>query len=292
MEKLKGKVVLLDFWTYSCVNCIRTIPKLKEIWEKYKDKRFAMIGIHTPEFEFEKEIGNVKYAVKKNEITWPILSDPKRSNWENYGNNYWPRVAVIDSEGNIIFEHVGESGYEEIDKKISEELIKMREISSDSEIISEKKNKSSSYLSKETYIGKNRNKDIESGKVCSKNECDEYYDNRTYSSDKTYLHGDWMQEKEYAEYKGEEGKGWIARKYFASEVNLVLSGVGEAEVLIDDKLVNKNDAGKDLIFREGKSYVKVEGADMYNIVKHNSFFSRVLKVKPFEEMKVYSYTFG
>ena len=121
IDKLRGKIILLDFWTYSCVNCIRTLPSLKSIWKKYKGKRFMLIGIHTPEFEFEKEIGNVKYAIKKYNIDWPVLQDPERINWENYGNTYWPRAALINGEGEIIFEHIGESGYDDVDSKIAEE---------------------------------------------------------------------------------------------------------------------------------------------------------------------------
>lgn len=290
LERLQGKIVLLDFWAYSCVNCIRTLNALKQIWSKYKNKRFMLIGIHTPEFEFEKELGNVKYAVKKHGIEYPVLSDAERINWENYGNTYWPRIALINSEGKIIFEHVGESGYDEVEEKIIQELVKLREISSDIERMSEKNREYSFGLSKETYAGSLRNQGIP-GKVCTKEGCDEYFDSGNYSPGVIYLHGDWKQEKEYLEYLGLE-KGRIAYRYYASEVNVVLAGVGEAEVLMDNVPIRKEYAGKDVFFKEGKSYVKVEGADMYNIIKSRAFHSGVLRILPFEEMKVYAFTFG
>lgn len=292
LDKLKGKVVLLDFWTYSCINCVRTLPVLKRIWEKYKGKRFMLIGIHTPEFEFEKEIGNVKYAVKKYEINYPILSDPSRDNWENYGNTYWPRCALINSEGEIVFEHIGESGYEEVEREIVKELSKLREVSSDFEPLPEQKKNPPYGLSKETYAGKLRNEGIGSGIACVKEGCNEYVDNGSYTGGVIYLQGMWKQHKEYLEYLGQDYKGWIAYRYHAKEVNVVLSGVGIAEVLYNNFPVMEKDAGKDIIFADGKSFVKLEGADMYNLLKHPGYESGLLTIKPFNEMKVYAYTFG
>ncbi len=291
LERLKGKIILLDFWAYSCVNCIRTLSALKKIVEKYKNKRFVLIGIHTPEFEFEKEIGNVKYAVKKHGINWPVLNDPRRINWDNYGNTYWPRAALINAEGELIFEHVGESGYDEIDSKIEEELRKLGEIS-DSKKIDEQKRKYAYNISKESYAGSLRNNGIGSGKVCTKEGCDEYADPKIYKEGVIYLQGDWAQTEEYLEYKGKEGRGYIAYRYYASEVNVVMSGVGEAEVLVDDAPLTKEGAGSNVVLKNRKSYVKLEGADMYNLIKDKDYHSRVLKILAFEEMKVFAYTFG
>ena len=291
LENMRGKVVLLDFWTYSCVNCVRTIPYLKKIYNKYKGKGLVIIGIHTPEFEFEKEIGNVKYAVKKYGIEWPILSDPLRHNWENYGNQYWPRTALIDGNGQVIFEHVGESGYDEIDSKISEELIKMKDISSDSEIIVEEKRQSTSDMSKESYAGTLRGGEIE-GLSCSKEGCDEYIAPEKKQGGKIYLHGMWIRNKEYVEFNGEDSEGWISYKFYAREVNVVIGGVGKAEIELDGKPARIECLGKDVKIVDGKSIVSIEGADMYNLVNLNEPHSRELKIKAFKGMKVYAFTFG
>ncbi|VVB59625.1 Thiol-disulfide oxidoreductase ResA [uncultured archaeon] len=108
MKDLRGKTVLLDFWTYSCVNCLRTLPALKQMWKKYRNRDVVIIGVHTPEFEFEKDIANVRFAVKKHRIKYPVLNDPERINWERYGDTYWPRAELINSEWELVFEHVGD----------------------------------------------------------------------------------------------------------------------------------------------------------------------------------------
>lgn len=289
LESLKGKVVLLDFWAYSCINCVRTFPALKAMWNKYKNKRFVIIGIHTPEFEFEKELGNVKYAVKKHGLEYPVVSDPSGVNWERYGNKYWPRVALIDSEGKLIAEHVGESGYDELETKIIQELQKLNELDSSTLPNKEEKRRINSEMSKETYAGKIRSTGIP-GMVCTKETCDEYVDNGNYQKDVINLQGDWRQTKQYVVFLG--NSGWSAYKFYASELNVVMSGVGSAEVLLDGGPLTKNNAGKDVELRDGKSYVKIEGADMYNILKSSNYISGVLKIIPFEEMRVYSFTFG
>lgn len=292
LEKLRGKVVLLDFWTYSCVNCLRTLPALKEIWKKYKQKRFMLIGVHTPEFEFEKEIGNVKYAVKKHDISWPILQDPSHSNWDNYGNTYWPRAAVISSEGNIVLNHVGEAGYDEIESVIVGELTALREIFGDVEIKPETRPEYHGQLSKETYAGSLRSGGLGSAKVCTKEGCDQYADPDKHRPGVIYPHGDWAQEKEYVEYHGTQGEGWINYQFYAKEVNVVLGGAGKAEVLLNGKSITTKEAGKDIAFEDGKSFVSVQGGDMYNLISLSFIQGGTLTIKPFSEMKLYAYTFG
>lgn len=279
LEKLQGKVVLIDFWAYSCINCIRTFESLKKIWEKYKNKRFVLIGIHTPEFEFEKEMGNLKYAIKKYGLDYPILSDPERINWDNYGNKHWPRIALIDAEGNIILEHVGESGYVDIDQRIIIELKKLRELSQDySEIIEEENKSYPLSITQEVYAGSLRNEKIE------------YVDNHKYEQGIIYLQGEWKQEPEYLEFKGKEG--YIILKFYASEANVVLSGIGETEVLLNEFPIDQEDSGKDIIKRDNKTYIKLEGPDMQSIVKSSDFHLGLLKIKAIPNMKVYAYTFG
>ncbi len=121
LKDLRGKIVLLDFWTYSCINCIRTLPALKKMHEKYSKKGLVIVGIHTPEFEFEKDLENVKTAVKKHGIKYPVGLDSDNTTWHLYGNRYWPWATLIGKEGNIVMEHIGESGYDEIVKTKSVE---------------------------------------------------------------------------------------------------------------------------------------------------------------------------
>src|SRR3989344_3254541 len=116
------KVILVDFMTYSCINCQRTFPHVKAWYEKYKDKGLEIVGIHTPEFAFEKNIENVRVAMKKAGITYPVVLDNDYGTWKAYANNYWPRKYLIDINGNIVYDHIGEGAYEETEMKILELL--------------------------------------------------------------------------------------------------------------------------------------------------------------------------
>ena len=115
---LNGKVVLVHFWTYTCINCMHTIPYLNKWYENYADKGLVIIGIHTPEFEFEKNTDNVKQAVKDYQIEYPVLQDNNYATWKAYQNKYWPRDYLIDTQGFIRYDHIGEGGYDETEKAI------------------------------------------------------------------------------------------------------------------------------------------------------------------------------
>src|SRR3990172_9525169 len=121
-EEIKGKVILYDFWTYSCINCIRTIPYITAWNEKYADDGLLIIGVHSPEFEFEKDLNNVKIAVDKNGIRYPVVMDNEMKTWKAFENRYWPRKYIADSEGYIRYDHVGEGEYEQTEYVIPEEL--------------------------------------------------------------------------------------------------------------------------------------------------------------------------
>ena len=118
MADLKDKVVLIDFWTYSCINCIRTLPYLKSWYEKYKDDGFVIVGVHSPEFAFEGEVRNVKKAVKKFGITYPVALDNSFDTWRNYENRYWPAHYLISREGKVVYTHFGEGQYDVTENNI------------------------------------------------------------------------------------------------------------------------------------------------------------------------------
>ena len=111
ISDLKGKVVLVHFWTYTCINCIHTIPHLNDWYKKYSDKGFVIASVHTPEFEFEKDVDNLKEAVKGFLIKYPVIQDNNYGTWNAYGNRYWPRDYLLDNEGYIRYDHIGEGGY-------------------------------------------------------------------------------------------------------------------------------------------------------------------------------------
>ncbi|MDO5729972.1 MAG: cytochrome c biogenesis protein CcdA [Actinomycetaceae bacterium] len=122
LDKLKGQVVLVDFWTYSCINCIRTQPYLNSWYDTYHDQGLEIVGVHAPEFAFEKLPENVERAVKEAEIRYPVALDNKFATWNSFRNQYWPAKYLIDRDGNVVYSHFGEGNYDEIEAKIRELL--------------------------------------------------------------------------------------------------------------------------------------------------------------------------
>ncbi|MEK6869480.1 MAG: thioredoxin family protein, partial [Nanoarchaeota archaeon] len=122
IQNLKGKVVLVDFWTYTCINCIRTFPYLKDWHNKYADKGLVIVGVHTPEFEFEKKYENVKSAVEKYGLKYAVVQDNNYETWRAYKNRYWPHKYLIDIDGFIRYDHIGEGAYAETERVIQELL--------------------------------------------------------------------------------------------------------------------------------------------------------------------------
>jgi thiol-disulfide isomerase/thioredoxin len=122
LKSLKGKVVLVDFWTYSCINCIRTLPYVTKWYDTYKDQGFVVIGVHTPEFAFEKVTSNVETAIKRFGINYPVAQDNDFATWNAYNNQYWPAEYLIDQNGQIVYEHFGEGNYDHTENAIRQLL--------------------------------------------------------------------------------------------------------------------------------------------------------------------------
>lgn len=119
---LRGKVVLVNFWTYGCVNCVNTLPHVTQLYSKYKDKGFVIVGIHTPEFPFEHSSNSVQAALKRHGITYPVAQDNKSATWNAYRNQYWPAQYIVDQSGRIVYSHAGEGAYDEIDRTVGKLL--------------------------------------------------------------------------------------------------------------------------------------------------------------------------
>lgn len=115
---LRGKVVLIDFWAYSCINCIRAMPHVQHLYETYKDKGLVVVGVHSPEFEFERNPSNVKAAMRRLGITYPVALDNHMSTWSAWRNKAWPAQYLIDQNGQVIGQHYGEGGYEAMENAV------------------------------------------------------------------------------------------------------------------------------------------------------------------------------
>jgi len=122
LEGLKGKVVLVDFWTYSCINCIRTLPHIQKLHERYAAAGLVVVGMHTPEFAFERSAENLKAAIKRHGLTYPVAQDNQYKTWDNFRNHYWPAQYLIDREGHVTFTHFGEGGEDALDREIQRAL--------------------------------------------------------------------------------------------------------------------------------------------------------------------------
>jgi thiol-disulfide isomerase/thioredoxin len=116
--KREGKVVLIHFWTYSCINCLRTLPHIKNWHAKYKDKGLVIIGVHSPEFEIERNPDNVTKAVKDYGVLYPVAIDNDLKTWENFNNSYWPSLYLIDRNGHVVYTHFGEGEYDVTENNI------------------------------------------------------------------------------------------------------------------------------------------------------------------------------
>lgn len=118
MQQLRGKVVLVDFWTYTCINCIRTLPYVKQWHEKYKNQGLVVVGVHTPEYPHERSTANVAAALKRFDIRYPVAQDNRYATWEAYRNQFWPAVYLIDKNGAVVYTHFGEGQYQETESAI------------------------------------------------------------------------------------------------------------------------------------------------------------------------------
>jgi thiol-disulfide isomerase/thioredoxin len=116
---LRGKVVLVDFWTYGCVNCVNTLPHVTELYAKYRDRGLVVVGVHTPEFPFERSASNVQTALKRHGINYPVAQDNDSQTWNAWHNQYWPAQYIVDQNGKIVYQHDGEGQYEQIDRTIA-----------------------------------------------------------------------------------------------------------------------------------------------------------------------------
>lgn len=122
IASLQGSVVLVQFWTFACINCQRTLPSILKWHQEYASKGLKVIGIHTPEFAFERDINNVKQALKQHKISYPVAIDNNFQTWKAYKNEYWPHLFLADRQGNLVYDHIGEGAYTETEQKINQLL--------------------------------------------------------------------------------------------------------------------------------------------------------------------------
>jgi len=229
LASLRGKVVLVDFWTYSCVNCIRTLPYVKRWYDTYRDAGLVVVGVHTPEFAFEHVEGNVERAVRSFGIDYPVALDNDYGTWSAWGNRYWPAEYYIDRQGHVRYAHFGEGQYGETEKVIRT-LLAEKDLPPpvSGEIQDETPTEA---LTPETYLGTERLQNFVGSPVVPGKEAD-YTIPRIVPQSSVAYGGRWLVDKERI-VAGEGAKLRLA--YHARKVFLVLGGNGAVGVTVDGK---------------------------------------------------------
>jgi thiol-disulfide isomerase/thioredoxin len=246
-ESLRGKVVLVDFWTYSCINCIRTLPYVTSWYDKYRNDGFVVVGVHTPEFAFEKNEENVKKAIERYGIRYPVALDNFYGTWKAYDNHYWPAHYLFDAQGRLREVHFGEGEYEETERAIQSLLMEAKRLHAPVGLDRRASSVDFSRIdSPETYVGYARAQNFSSPQKPSGDRAENYTAPASLGLNDWALRGTWKITGESAEL---EAPGGGVRFHFkAPKLNLVMSGNGvevEASVLLDGKPVSTDARGTD-----------------------------------------------
>ncbi|MDA2922767.1 redoxin domain-containing protein [Patescibacteria group bacterium AH-259-L07] len=299
-ELVGKKVILIDFWTYSCINCQRTMPYLNAWHEKYKDKGLVIIGVHTPEFRFEQKYENVLAAVKKFNIQYPVVLDNDYSTWRAYKNRYWPRKYLIDIDGFIVYDHIGEGAYEKTERKI-QEVLKERmarfgiQEGVVQEIVKPEGTEKVDFLvqrSPEIYFGAARNSLLGNGKRNIVG-IQTLFEPTKIKTNVLYLVGVWELTDEFGENKSPHAK--IIFRYSAQKVFFVASSENGVNVqILRDGVPLNNEAGRDIEKDEGNSTLFIKQDGLYRLIEdpqgHGKHTLEIIIENP--GLRVFTFTFG
>lgn len=271
MEELRGKVVLVDFWTYSCINCIRTLPYLQAWHDTYADQGLVIIGVHAPEFQFEKKYDNVLAAVQQYGITYPVVQDNDFALWRAYSNRYWPAKYLIDQEGNVRYRHFGEGNYQETEDAIRS-LLQVRD--EDAASVDAASVDHGQIATPEIYLGTARRKQLATGEA-------------PLQKNQWRLGGAYTEDEERVVLGV---GGGVALRFGASQANMVLGGTGTARVLIDGKPASMGAAGSDVV----DGLLQVDGERLYQVADFAGVYGEhtVEVVVESGSVEAYTFTFG
>ena len=319
IEQLQGKVVLVDFWTYTCVNCIRTFPFLKEWHSKYADKGLVILGIHTPEFEFEKRRENVEAAVAEFGLAYPVAQDNDYGTWDAFKNRFWPAKYLIDKDGHIRYTHFGEGEYMETEQWIQTLLVEAGTLSEEVPLNPDEGPQRADEeplidnvglrFTRELYGGYERSYHP-SGQYVNGVAHPAYYDDRdevnaytdpgAHLNQYIYLQGHWLNGPESLVHARatQDYDDYLAIKYFAAAVNAVLrSASGESYtvwVTLDGRTLTEENRGADVTFdEEGRSVVIVDEPRMFRLVETGELAPHELRLSSnSDQFSLFAYTFG
>jgi cytochrome c biogenesis protein CcdA/thiol-disulfide isomerase/thioredoxin len=297
-EELKGKVVLIDFWTYSCINCLRAIPYVRAWAEKYKDHGLVVIGVHTPEFAFERKVSNVRAAVAELKIEYPVPIDNEYKIWRAFDNQYWPAHYFIDAKGRIRYHHFGEGEYHRSERVIQQLLAEAGDEGYSAALVSvtasgaQAAPDDSDVKSPETYIGYNRADNFVSPGGIAEDESHDYA-SAPLQLNQWSLSGDWTVGAENAALNKQDGR--IAYRFHARDLHLVLGPAADNKpirfrVSIDGAAPGTKH-GAD-IDADGRGVV--EGQRLYQLIRQSGAISdRTFEIEFLDPgVQAYAFTFG
>jgi thiol-disulfide isomerase/thioredoxin len=300
LADLRGKVVLVDFWTYSCINCIRTIPYLNSWYEKYADDGLVIVGVHTPEFEFEKDYNNVKAAVERFGIKYPVVQDNEKQTWNAFENRYWPQKYLIDSEGYIRYDHIGEGSYTETEKVIQSLLTERTGHSGLNftldQVTGSPQNTQSVNFDKintpELYFGyQYATEQLGNSEGYNPDRIVKYTipNDTKITPNRIYLKGEWKNNADNMELQSEVGQ--IVLSYSAKAVNVVAGGSGKLIILEDNNSrLNESSRGTDV---SEDSTVNIDGQRLYNVVMNREYGNHQMVIDVAGKgFQIYTFTFG
>jgi len=286
MQGLKGKVVLIDFWTYSCINCVRTLPYITDWERKYRDRGLVIVGVHAPEFEFEKKLDNVKAALVQHGIRYPVALDNKLSTWTNFNNLYWPAHYLIDRDGKVVYTHFGEGEYEVTENNIRYLLgLKNR-----GESVKAEGPGIAPDQTPETYLGYARAENF-GGKAPAVHDAErDYRFPDSLAKDQWALSGKWRVESEKI-VAGEKGAA-LRLDFKARKVFLVLGTSTGKPVRVSIRLNGKpvgSDAGKDA----PGGVVTIDRNTLYELIDQKTPKNGLLEIlSDSPGLEAYAFTFG
>ncbi|WP_421362346.1 cytochrome c biogenesis protein DipZ [Agrobacterium rosae] len=298
MEQLKGKVVLVDFWTYSCINCLRAIPYVRAWAEKYKDQGLVVIGVHAPEFAFEKRVDNVKKAIADLDIGYPVAVDNNYAIWRAFNNQYWPAHYFIDANGRVRYHHFGEGEYDQSERVIQQLLAEAGKTNVANDVVAvnaggaQAASDTADVQSPETYVGYDRAQNF-IGQTDIQKDVPQVYTEEKPRRNEWGLTGNWTVSSEHASLN--DAGGSVFYRFHARDLHLVL-GPGKDgkpirfQVTIDGKAPN-GDHGMD-VDTDGNGTITEQR--LYQLIRQSgpvedhTFEIRFLDPGP----EAYAFTFG
>ncbi|MQG28412.1 MAG: redoxin domain-containing protein [SAR202 cluster bacterium] len=319
MEELRGQVVLIDFWTYTCINCIRTFSFLKQWNSRYTDDGLVIVGVHSPEFEFEKDYDNVVEATQNEALAWTMAQDNDFVTWRRYNNRFWPAKYLIDKDGVVRYTHFGEGGYAETEDLIRELLAEADpNFLANNLPLPEDQTVDPAFLiardaevTRELYGGYERGEsDLLFGRGGYVQQM-QYFDNKDQVANfsitedqqphKIYFEGAWHVGPESSTHgrTTELFEDYLALVYSATSVNAVLTSDSgkpyKLRITVDGEYLTDSNKGSDIIIGDdGESYLWVTSPSLYNVISNDSYVRRqnLKMASNSPDFGLFAFTFG